>query len=83
MVTKLPPLPAPDRVMWQYGEQINHYSEAQMQAYAEAARSQEYENTSLVRALQREKELQEQVVTLRQELRYYREREKTMGWNQN
>jgi hypothetical protein len=25
--------------MWQYGEQINHYSEAQMKAYAEAAQA--------------------------------------------
>jgi hypothetical protein len=47
------------------------------------AHRDEYEDTSMVRALQREKELQEQVVSLRQELRYYREREKTMGWNQN
>ena len=47
------------------------------------AHREEYEDMSLVRALQREKELQEQVVSLRNELRTYREREKTMGWNQN
>jgi hypothetical protein len=35
------------------------------------------------RALQRERELQEQVVSLRNELRGYREREKTMGWSQD
>lgn len=33
----LPPLPAPDRVMWQYGKQINHYTEDQMRKYAKAA----------------------------------------------
>lgn len=44
---------------------------------------EEYEDLSLVRALQREKELQDQVISLRAELRTYREREKTMGWNQN
>jgi hypothetical protein len=44
---------------------------------------EEYEDMSIARALQREKELQEQVVSLRNELRTYREREKTMGWSQD
>lgn len=30
----LPPLPAPDRTMWQYGKQIDHYTAEQMKAYA-------------------------------------------------
>ena len=47
------------------------------------AHREEYEDIALVRALQREKELQSQVVDLRSELRSYREREKTMGWSQD
>lgn len=27
-------LPEPDRTMWQYGQQINHYTENQMRDYA-------------------------------------------------
>ena len=30
----LPPLPLPDRTMWQYGQQIDHYTASQMQEYA-------------------------------------------------
>lgn len=33
----LPPLPHPDRTMWQYGQQIDHFTAAQMFAYAQAA----------------------------------------------
>jgi hypothetical protein len=32
----LPPLPAPDRSMWQYGKQIDHYTAEQMREYAKA-----------------------------------------------
>lgn len=38
-MTDLPPLPPPDRTMWQYGQQIDHYTAAQMHAYALAALS--------------------------------------------
>lgn len=31
---ELPPLPPPDRTMWQYGKQIDHYTAEQMHAYA-------------------------------------------------
>lgn len=34
---KFPPLPPPDRTMWQYGKQIDHYTADQMQAYARSA----------------------------------------------
>lgn len=34
---KLPSLPTPIRTMWQYGQQIDHYSAEQMRAYAIAA----------------------------------------------
>ena len=37
MTHDLPPLPAADRIMWQYGQQIDHYSPAQMRAYAAEA----------------------------------------------
>ena len=47
------------------------------------AHREEYEDIALVRALQREKDLQSQVIDLRNELRSYREREKTMGWAQD
>jgi len=30
----LPPLPPPDRTMWQYGKQLDHYTVEQMWAYA-------------------------------------------------
>lgn len=30
----LPELPAPDRTMWQHGQQIDHYTADQMRAYA-------------------------------------------------
>jgi len=33
----LPPLPPPDRTMWQYGNQIDHYTACQMREYAKAA----------------------------------------------
>jgi hypothetical protein len=33
----LPPLPHPDRTMWQYGQQIDHFTAAQMFAYARDA----------------------------------------------
>ena len=39
-MTTLPPLPAlppPDRTMWQHGRQIDHYTAAQMRAYANFA----------------------------------------------
>lgn len=68
--------------MWQYGKQINHYTAEQMMEYAEAAKDGMCKNITLENALQREKELQSQVVDLRNELRSYREREKTMGWAQ-
>ena len=35
----LPPLPTPDRTMWQYGKQIDHYTAEQMLAYAKAAQA--------------------------------------------
>ncbi len=44
---------------------------------------EEYVDTTAYLAQKREKELQEQVVSLRNELRQIREREKTMGWNQS
>jgi len=34
---ELPPLPAADRIMWQHGQQIDHYSPVQMRAYAAEA----------------------------------------------
>lgn len=34
---QLPPLPAPDRTMWQYGKQIDHYTADQMRAFARSA----------------------------------------------
>ena len=36
-VEGLPPLPAPDRTVWQYGRQIDHYTSDQMRDYADAA----------------------------------------------
>ena len=33
----LPALPPPDRTMWQHGRQIDHYTAAQMRAYANSA----------------------------------------------
>ena len=36
---QLPPLPEPDRTMWQHGQQIDHYTADQMRAYALAALS--------------------------------------------
>ncbi len=33
----LPPLPHPDRTMWQHGRQIDHFTAVQMFAYARAA----------------------------------------------
>lgn len=33
----LPALPPPDRVMWQYGRQIDHYTAQQMMDYARSA----------------------------------------------
>jgi len=30
----LPPLPVPDRTMWQYGKKIEHYTGQQMREYA-------------------------------------------------
>lgn len=35
----LPPLPVPDRTMWQYGVEIKHYTQDQMVKYAELARA--------------------------------------------
>lgn len=47
----LPPLPAADRIMWQYGQQIDHYSPEQMRAYAaEAVRVALEEAAQLVQA---------------------------------
>lgn len=43
----------------------------------------EYVDDSLVRARGQIKEAHEQIVSLRNELRTYREREKTMGWDQS
>jgi hypothetical protein len=43
---ELPPLPVPDRVMWQYGQQIQHYTAEQMRAYAEAAVKNYQEKTN-------------------------------------
>jgi hypothetical protein len=34
---QLPPLPSPDRTMWQHGRQIDHYTADQMHAYANEA----------------------------------------------
>lgn len=33
----MPPLPEPDRTMWQHGQRIDHYTKAQMLAFAQAA----------------------------------------------
>lgn len=33
----LPPLPVPDRTMWQYGKQIDHFTADQMRAFAAEA----------------------------------------------
>jgi len=41
----LPPLPSPDRTMWQYGKQIDHFTAAQMFAYARAAIDALYEES--------------------------------------
>ena len=30
----LPPLPAPDRTMWQYGQAVQHFTATQMREYA-------------------------------------------------
>lgn len=35
-MTSLPKLPDPDRTMWQYGKQIDHFTADQMQAYAQS-----------------------------------------------
>ena len=83
LAPKSPPLPTPDRTMWQYGKQINHYTAEQMMEYAELSKDGMCKNITLENALQREKELQSQVIDLRNELRSYREREKTMGWSQD
>jgi hypothetical protein len=68
-----------------YWRQIRSHSKSILETIRDYRKDhpEEYEDTSLARALQREKDLQEQVVSLRKELRIYREREKTMGWNQN
>ncbi len=34
---QLPPLPVPDRTMWQYGKQLDHYTAKQMREYARSA----------------------------------------------
>lgn len=34
---ELPPLPAADHIMWQHGQQTDHYSPVQMRAYAAEA----------------------------------------------
>ena len=35
----LPALPDPSRTMWQYGNQVDHYTAEQMRAYALAAQA--------------------------------------------
>lgn len=46
------------------------------------AHPEEYEDTEILRMRAREKELHQDIVSLRNELRTYTEREKTMGWSQ-
>ena len=49
---ELPPLPAADHIMWQHGQQTDHYSTVQMRAYAaeavRVARLQALEDAALV-----------------------------------
>ena len=59
-------LPPPVRTWHQHGEVISHWDKAQILAYGEACAND-------VRA---------EFISLRKELESYKEREKTMGWNQ-
>ncbi len=49
MNKQLPPLPVPDRTMWQYGKQIDHFTEGQMLEFAALCVSQE--NTRAIESL--------------------------------
>lgn len=60
-------LPHPVRTWWQYGMQERHYSEEQMITYGHQCAD----------------EARKEAVDVRNELARYKEREKTMGWNQS
>lgn len=60
-------LPHPDKTWRQYGEAIHHYTQAQMLEYGQACAG----------------EARAEAVDVRNELARYKEREKTMGWNQS
>jgi hypothetical protein len=68
-----------------YWRQLRGHSRSILETIRDYRKShpEEYEDHELRRALHDKKELQEQVISLRAELKTYREREQTMGWNQN
>jgi hypothetical protein len=60
-------LPHPIKTWWQYGVEERHYSEEQIIEYGQQCAD----------------EARKESINIRAELARYKEREKTMGWNQS
>jgi hypothetical protein len=61
------PLPLPIKTWHQYGEIIGHWDKSQMIAYGQACAN----------------DARKEFIEMQNELHRYKEREKTMGFNQN
>ncbi len=64
-------LPQPTNTTWQYGKQTDWYTKDQLVAYGKACEAEAQANAAT------------ECIPLRRELASYRERERTMGWNQD
>jgi len=64
-------IPHAAHATWQYGKKTNWFTEEQMMEYGRACAGEAQASAA------------KEAISLRRELASYREREKTMGWNQD